>query len=155
MLHVAKLQDIVSKGRADYSLLSDWKARQERLYPLLDTITPILGFLILSLDRVDLTVILVMYSSWQFERNLTMFPKVGRHVFINSQVTRTTMEFFLCYFIEILAFTICFHILLRDSPSFRSVDDSFVVVITMLLVSYSSRDLIMGLTSCRVNWTTV
>ena len=48
-------------------------------------------------------------------------------------MTRTTTEFFLCYLIEIFAFTICFHILLRDSSTFRSVDDSFVVVITMLL----------------------
>ena len=120
----------------------------------MDTITPILGFIILTLDRVDLTVVLVMYSSWQFERNLTMFPKVGRHVFINSKVTRTTMEFFLCYLIEILAFTICFHILLRDSPSFRSVDDSFVVVITMLLVSHDTRHLMMALTCHRANLTT-
>ena len=103
-----------------WGLLSDWRSRQERLYPLLDTITPVLGSLILALERLDLTVVLIMYSSWQFERNLTMFPKVGKHVFINSKVTRTTAEFFLCYLIEIVAFTICFHILLRDNKTFRS-----------------------------------
>ena len=103
-----------------WGLLSDWRSRQERFYPLLDTITPVLGSLILALERLDLTVVLIMYSSWQFERNLTMFPKVGKHVFINSKVTRTTAEFFLCYLIEIVAFTICFHILLRDNKTFRS-----------------------------------
>ena len=103
-----------------WGLLSDWRSRQERLYPLLDTLTPVLGSLILALDRLDITVVLIMYSSWQFERNLTMFPKVGKHVFINSKVTRTTAEFFLCYLIEIVAFTICFHILLRDNKTFRS-----------------------------------
>ena len=101
-------------------LLSDWRTRQERLYPLLDTATPVLGCLVLGLDRLDITVVLIMYSSWQFERNLTMFPKVGKHVFINSKVTRTTAEIFLCYLIEILAFTICFHILLRENKTFRS-----------------------------------
>ena len=100
--------------------LSDWRSRQERLYPLLDSLSPLLGSLVLGLDRLDLTVVLIMYSSWQFERNLTMFPKVGKHVFINSKVTRTTAEFFLCYLIEILAFTICFHILLRENKTFRS-----------------------------------
>ena len=101
-------------------LLSDWRTRQERLYPLLDTATPVLGCLVLGLDRLDITVVLIMYSSWQLERNLTMFPKVGKHVFINSKVTRTTAEFFVCYLIEIVAFTICFHILLRDNQTFRS-----------------------------------
>ena len=116
-LQIVKLHDILMKRHGN--LISDWKARQERFYPLLDTISPVLGFIILFVDRLDLTVILIMYSSWQFERNLTMFPKVGKHVFINSQVTRTTTEFFLCYLIEILAFTISFHILLGNLPAFR------------------------------------
>ena len=75
-LQLTKLQDILFKGSGQESIVSDWKARRERFYPLLDTLTPVLGFLVLFLDRLDLTVLLVMYSSWQFERNLTMFPKV-------------------------------------------------------------------------------
>ena len=63
-----------------------------------------------------------------------MFPRVGKHVFITSRVTRTISEFFLSYLIEILAFTVAFHVLLnRDTAMFRSLDDSFVFVITMLL----------------------
>ena len=80
-----------------------------------------------------------------------MFPRVGRHVFITSQVTGTISEFLLSYLIEILAFTISFHILLKenemfryvsipflkilyiDLDGFRTLDDSFVVVVTMLL----------------------
>ena len=69
-----------------------------------------------------------------------MFPSVGRHVFITSRVTWTIAEFFLSYLVEILAFTLAFHILLRDNTSFHSLADSFMMVIIMLLgeLDYSS-----------------
>ena len=155
ILHLSKLHGIIFKScfiveeRRKY-FLSDWKARQERIYPLLDTFTPVFGFLILFIDSPSMAVFLILYSSWQFMRSLTMFPRVGRHVFITSQVTGTISEFLLSYLIEILAFTISFHILLKENEmfryvsipflkilyidnGFRSLDDSFVVVVTMLL----------------------
>ena len=46
-----------------------------------------------------------------------MFPRVGKNVFITSRVTRTISEFFLCYLIEILAFTLAFHLLLNHERS--------------------------------------
>ena len=139
LLHAAKLHHLlcrscVTRSAKHKSLLSDWKARQERFYPLLDTLTPVLGFLILFVHDPTMVVCLILYSSWQFMRSLTMFPRVGKHVFITSRVTRTISEFFLSYLIEILAFTVSFHVLLnRDTEMFRRLDDSFVFVITMLL----------------------
>ena len=139
LLHTAKLHHLlcrscVTRSAKHKSLLSDWKARQERVYPVLDTLTPVLGFLILFVHDPTMVVALILYSSWQFMRSLTMFPRVGKHVFITSRVTRTISEFFLSYLIEILAFTVSFHVLLnRDTAMFRSLDDSFVFVITMLL----------------------
>lgn len=121
LLHVAKLQHLFFKNclptDVKKSPLSDWTARQERLYPLMDSLTPILGFLILFVKDPRLAVILILYSSWQFMRSLTMFPRVGKNVFITSKVTRTISEFFLCYLIEILAFTLAFHLLLNHEES--------------------------------------
>ena len=99
--------------------LSNWIERQERVYPILDVITPVLGFFVLFFKSKELTVFLILYSSWQFMRSLTMFPRVGKNVFITSKVTRTISEFFLSYLIEILAFTLSFHILLPENSIFR------------------------------------
>ena len=121
LLHVAKLQHILFKNCLPTDIkrspLSDWTARQERLYPIMDTITPILGFFILFNKDSWVAVFLILYSSWQFMRSLTMFPRVGKNVFITSRVTRTISEFFLCYLIEILAFTLAFHLLLNHERS--------------------------------------
>ena len=121
LLHMAKLQHILFKNCLPSDIkkspLSDWTARQERLYPVMDSLTPILGFLILFVKDPRMAVILILYSSWQFMRSLTMFPRVGKNVFITSRVTRTISEFFLCYFIEILAFTLAFHLLLNHDRS--------------------------------------
>ena len=139
VLHLSKLHGILFKNcfidgeKRKYSFLSDWKARQERIYPLLDTLTPFLGFLTLFIDSPSMAVFLILYSSWQFMRSLTMFPRVGRHVFITSQVTRTISEFFLSYLIEILAFTISFHILLKENEMFRYVLDAFNLFITLMM----------------------
>ena len=121
ILHIAKLQHILFKCWNPRDIkkapLSDWTARQERLYPVMDSLTPIVGFLILFVKDPRLAVFLILYSSWQFMRSVTMFPRVGKNVFITSRVTRTISEFFLCYLIEILAFTLAFHLLLNHERS--------------------------------------
>ena len=138
-LHLSKLHGIIFNScfmieeKRKYSFLSDWKARHERVYPLWDTLTPLLGFLTLFIDSPSMAVFLILYSSWQFMRSLTMFPRVGRHVFITSQVTRTISEFFLSYLIEILAFTISFHILLKENEMFRYVLDSFHLSLMLMM----------------------
>ena len=106
------------RSKSDHSL-SDWVERQERSYPLLDTVLPVCGYFVLLFESKELTVFLILYSSWQCMRNLTMFPRIGKNVFISSKVTRTIMEFFFSYIIEILAFTLAFHILLPHTHIFK------------------------------------
>jgi hypothetical protein len=124
ILQLAKVHGILfwrcykTPQKNDHSL-SDWIERQERFYPLIDTTSPICGFFILFFESKELTVFLILYSSWQCMRSLTMFPRVGKNVFITSKVTRTISEFFISYLIEILAFTLAFHILLPNTPIFR------------------------------------
>ena len=99
--------------------LSDWTERQERSYPLLDTVLPVCGFFVLSFENKELAVFLILYSSWQCMRSLTMFPRIGKNVFITSKVTRTIMEFFFSYIIQILALSLSFHILLPHTSIFK------------------------------------
>ena len=108
-----------NKSKQTKHSLSSWRERQERFYPLLDSISPIIGYLELSFTCKELSVFLILYSSWQCMRGLTMFPRIGKNVFITRKVTKTICEFFLAYISEILAFTLAFHILLPGTNIFR------------------------------------
>ena len=135
ILHVAKLQHILFKScpqrGTKKSFFNDWTARQEIFYPILDSLTPTLGFLILFVNDSRVAVFLVLYSSWQFMRSLTMFPRVGKNVFITSKVTRTISEFFLCYLVEILAFTLAFHLLLNHERSVFKLNNKSIFMILL------------------------
>ena len=125
-LQLAKMHGILSGrchklSKSEEHYVSSWMERQERYYPMMDFISPLCGFFILYFESKELTVFLILYSSWQCMRSLRMFPKIGKNVFIASKVTRTIIEFFLAYLIEILAFTISFHILLPENHMFRYV----------------------------------
>ena len=66
-LHIAKLHHIflancIVKLQREKSLLSDWKARQEKFYPMLDTLTPVLGFMTLFIQSSTMAVFLILYS---------------------------------------------------------------------------------------------
>ena len=89
----------------------------------------------------EITGLLVLYSSWQFMRILTVFPRVGKNIFISTQVTSTILEFFLSYIIELFAFTLTFHILLPNTSIFSNIGDSFIKVVTMLLGEFEFEDL--------------
>ena len=123
ILQASKIQGIMfrrcykTQKKHEHSL-SDLIERQERFYPIMDASTPILGFFVIFFESKELTVFLILYSSWQFMRSLTMFPKVGKNVFITSKVTRTISEFLISYLIQILAFTLAFHILLPENIIF-------------------------------------
>ena len=126
------------------SQLSSWARRRETLYPLLDLLTPALGFLILAWSSRELAGLLVLYCSWQLMRSLTVFPRLGKNMFITSQVTRTILEFLLSYMVELLAFTLTFHLLMPNAKIFSNMGDSFIKVITMLLGEFEFEDLNEG-----------
>ena len=109
-----------SRPRRSHAL-SEWVERRERLYPVMDNTLPIGGFIFLFCESRELAAFLILYSSWQCMRTFSMFPRIGKNVFITSKVTRTILEFFLSYMIEFLAFTISFHILLPHTKIFRYI----------------------------------
>ena len=133
------------------SPMSGSVGRREHLYPLVDLLTPTLGFLVLLLASREVTGLTLLYCSWQFMRGLTVFPRVGKNMYIASEVTRTILDFFLSYLVVLLAFTLTFHILLLDTEIFSNIGDSFIKVITMLLGEFEFEDLIQ---SGQVSWLT-
>ena len=57
------------------------------------------------------------------------------------QVTRTILEFFTSYSVNLLAFALTFHILLPNSEIFSNLGDSFLKVVMMLLGEFDFEDL--------------
>ena len=131
LLLVLQLTKVFSILRL-HNNVSGLSLHRDNLYPLLDLIIPILGFLVVTIRSKEVTSVLILYSSWQFMRMLTIFPRVGENIFITFQVTRTILELLLSYVVALFAFTITFHILLAKSP-FDNVGDSFVRIVMMLL----------------------
>ena len=90
LLSIVQLSKLSSLWRPNnkktLSRLSRFAERRDHLYPLLDIITPCLGFLVLFLKNRELTAVLILYESWQFMNALTVFPRVGKNIFITSQV---------------------------------------------------------------------
>ena len=86
MLQMAKLHSVHrSNEKKTMSKLSRFAHRRDHLYPILDLVTPCLGFLVLFVENRELTGVLILYESWQFMNYLTVFPRVGRNIFITSQ----------------------------------------------------------------------
>ena len=143
MLQIAKVISVHHSHRAMHAVsqLSAFAYRRDHFYPILDLITPVLGFFVLFLKTKEVTGLLIIYSSWQFTRYLTVFPRIGKNIFITSQVTRTILEFFLSYLVALLAFTLTFRILLDKSKIFNNLGDSFIKVVMMLLGEFEFEDL--------------
>ena len=131
LLLVLQLTKIYSVLRL-HNNISGFSIHRENLSPLLDLIIPILGFLVVTIRSREVTTVLILYSSWQFMRMLTIFPRVGENIFITFQVTRTILELLLSYVVALFAFTITFHILLAESP-FDNLGDTFIRIVMMLL----------------------
>ena len=86
ILQLAKIHSVQrSNNKKTLSKLSRFAQRRDHLYPILDLVTPCLGFLVLFLENRELTGILILYESWQFMNYLTVFPRVGKNIFITSQ----------------------------------------------------------------------
>ena len=119
---------------------SEFSAQKSNLYPLLDLIIPILGFLAVITRKREITGVLILYSSLQFTRMLTIFPRIGKNIFITIQVTRTILELLLSYIVALFAFAITFHILLDEAP-FDNLGDSFIKMVMMLLGEVEFGDL--------------
>jgi len=119
---------------------SGFSAQRSNLYPLLDLIIPILGFLAVITRKREITGVLILYSSLQFTRMLTIFPRIGKNIFITIQVTRTILELLLSYIVALFAFAITFHILLDEAP-FDNLGDSFIKMVMMLLGEVEFGDL--------------
>ena len=87
VLQLAKLHSVHrSNKKKTMSKLSRFAQRRDHVYPILDLVTPCLAFLVLFLENRELTGILILYESWQFMNYLTVFPRVGKNIFITSQV---------------------------------------------------------------------
>ena len=114
--------------------ISGISLRRDNLYPMLDFIIPILGFLVVTIRSREVTSILILLCSWQFMRMLTIFPRVGKNIFMTFQVTRTILELLLSYVVALFAFTITFHILLDESP-FDNLGNTFIKIVMMALGS--------------------
>jgi len=71
---------------------------------------------------------------------VTRIPRIGKNVFLTTQVTVTILEFLLSYLAEILAFVVAFHILLPDSEAFSNIGDGVLKILTMLLGEFDFMD---------------
>ena len=131
LLLVLQLTKVYSVLRL-HNNIPGFSIHRDNLYPLLDLITPILGFLVVTIRSREVTSLLVLFSSWQFMRMLTIFPRVGKNIFITFQVTQTILELLLSYVVALFAFTITFHILLTEPP-FDNLGDTFIKIVMMLL----------------------
>ena len=131
LLLVLQLTKVYSVLRL-HNNIPGFSIHRDNLYPLLDLITPILGFLVVTIGSREVTSLLVLFSSWQFMRMLTIFPRVGKNIFITFQVTQTILELLLSYVVALFAFTITFHILLTEPP-FDNLGDTFIKIVMMLL----------------------
>ena len=136
VLQLAKVYSILRL----HNNISGFSLHRDNISPLLDLIIPILGFLVVTIRSKEVTSVLILYSSWQFMRMLTIFPRVGENIFITFQVTRTILELLLSYVVALFAFTITFHILLTESP-FDNLGDTFIKIVMMLLGEVEFGDL--------------
>ena len=136
VLHVTKLGFVLRL----HNRISDFSPHSDNFYTLLDLIPLVLGFLAVTTKSRETTSVLILYSSWQFMRMLTIFPRIGKNIFITFQVTRTILELFLSYLVALFAFTITFHMLLTEPP-FDSLVDTFVKIVMMLLGEVEFGDL--------------
>ena len=136
VLHVTKLGFVLRL----HNRISDFSPHSDNFYSLLDLIPLVLGFLAVTTKSRETTSVLILYSSWQFMRMLTIFPRIGKNIFITFQVTRTILELFLSYLVALFAFTITFHMMLTEPP-FDSLVDTFVKIVMMLLGEVEFGDL--------------
>ena len=130
VLHVTKLGFVLRLHNRN----SDFSIHSDNFYSLLDLIPLVLGFLAVTTESREITSVLILYSSWQFMRMLTIFPRVGKNIFMTFQVTRTILELLLSYVVALFAFTITFHILLDESP-FDNLGNTFIKIVMMALGS--------------------
>ena len=134
LLLVLQLTKVVSVLRLQSNVSGFSFKHRGNIFLLLDLIptTPILGFLAIAVRSREVTSVLILYSSWQFMRMLTIFPRVGKNIFMTFQVTRTILELLLSYVVALFAFTITFHILLAESP-FDNLGNTFIKIVMMAL----------------------
>ena len=85
ILQLVKLHSVQRSNKKSLSPLSRFAHRRDRLYPILDLVTPCLCFLVLLLENRELAGVLILFESWQFLICLTVFPRVGKNIVITSQ----------------------------------------------------------------------
>ena len=61
-----------------------------------------------------------------------MVPKLGDYAFIAAQILKTLLVFAISYSPQLVSFAVAFHVLLPENPSFVSLDDSLLKVMTMM-----------------------
>lgn len=76
------------------------------------------GVAVLVTESRNITAVALIWTSHVFMAAVTSIPRIGKNVFLTTQVTYTILEFLFSYLGEILAFVVAFHILLPDSESF-------------------------------------
>ena len=79
---------------------------------------PVLEILAVVTMNKELTAIALLLISSIFMLVLTKVPRIGKNVFLSSQVMLTILEFFLSYSVQLFAFALSFHILLPGSAAF-------------------------------------
>ena len=115
--YIADLVNI--RRRRDISSYLGSKKHMYELSGLIHTaILPIFGTMILITMNKTVTALAVLYCSTIVLMAVTSIPRIGKNVFMTSQVTWTILEFFTSYSAQVLAFTIVFHILLPGSQAF-------------------------------------
>ena len=83
------------------------------------TITALCGVGVLVTEDRNLTAVSLILTSNIFMAAVTSIPRIGKNVFITTQVTVTIFEFLFSYSGELIAFIVAFHILLPESEAFR------------------------------------
>ena len=76
------------------------------------------GVAVLVTESRNITAVALIWTSHVFMAAVTSIPRIGKNVFLTTQVTYTILEFLFSYLGEIFAFVVAFHILLPDSESF-------------------------------------
>lgn len=78
----------------------------------------------------------IILACMHFMTVISRLPRIGLYVHMLSKVMMTVLNFFASYFWHFLGYAIAFHVLLPSSPSFASMSDALIKVLTMLMGEY-------------------
>ena len=89
--------------------------------PDAESVEQVLGAIALFLGWIEMTML------------IGRFPSIGIYTYMSTQVIRQLLTFFSVYFTTLVAFALCFHILLPRSRAFENPASSLLKVLVMMI----------------------